>query len=478
MPQVPFVGASYQERSKNLDAQACINFFPVMGESGSAKSVAALYGTPGTRRLTQLDDAPVRGIHVPTNGGALLIVSGASVYRVVIGLNVATSITKIGSVEAGTTPVCITDNGAQAVIVNGTKGYVVDLTTNTVLQIADPAFYGASSVDILITYMIFNRPGTNQFYISGSDAVTFDALDFASAESNAEPIVRLLVSHSDIVIFKKTVTEIWRPNGNADFPFSRDTNAAIEQGCAAPWSAVTMDNSVFWIGNAVEGGGIVWRLDGYTPRRVSTDALEYAIASYGDISDAVGYSYQQEGHTFYVLSFPSAGITWCYDAATNLWHQRAYLNPETGNLERHRSNMHAYYGGLHIVGDYVRGDLYALDLDYYSDGSDPMPSIRAASHISGPDYQWMIHNRLQIDMEVGFGLQEGYAAQPRAMLDWSDDGGHTWSREHWASIGRQGEYAARVRWNQLGRARNRVYRVTISDPVKRVILGAALNPDQ
>jgi hypothetical protein len=477
MPQIPFVGASYRERSKNLDAQACINLFPVVGESGTAKAVSALYSTPGTRPLVLLDDAPVRGMRPPTDGSALIVVSGSTVYRVKAGRGITTVVTKIGTIEAGTTPVAITDNGTQAVIVTGASGYLVDLLANTVTKIVDDAFYGASSADILATFAIFNRPGTNQFYISGSNDITFDALDFASAESNAEPIVRLLVSHSDIVIFKNTVTEIWRASGDVDFPFARDTNAAIEQGCAAPWSAVSMDNSVFWVGAASEGGGIVWRLNGYTPVRVSTDAVEYAIASYADISDAVGYAYQQEGHTFYVLTFPSAGATWVYDAATQMWHQRAYLNPSTGKLGRHRSNCHAYFHGLHIVGDYLNGNLYTLDLDYYYDGTDPLPSIRSAAHLIGPDYQWIVHNRLQIDMEVGWGLESGLGSDPIALLDWSDDGGHTWSNQHRASIGKQGQYAARVRWNRLGRARDRVYRLTITDPVKRVIIGAALNPE-
>ena len=477
MPQIPFVGASYQARSKNLDAQACINLFPVLGESGAAKAVAALYGTPGTRPLVTLDDGPVRGIRVPSDGGRLIVVSGSTVYRVAVSLTSAAVVTKIGRIDQGTKPVAITDNGTQAVIVTGSNGYVVDLDANTVNKIVDEAFYGASSADILATYAIFNRPGTNQFYISGSNEITFDALDFASAESNAEPIVRLLVNHADVVIFKKTVTEIWRASGDVDFPFARDTNAAIEQGCAAPWSAVSMDNSVFWIGAAAAGGGIVWRLNGYTPQRVSTDALEYAIASYGDISDAVGYAYQQEGHTFYVLSFPSANATWCFDAATQLWHQRAYLDPNTGTLGRHRSNAHAYYAGMHIVGDYQTGALYVLDLDYHYDGTDPMPSIRAAAHIADPDYGWVIHNRLQIDMEVGWGTESGFASDPTALLDWSNDGGNTWSSQHPASIGKQGQYRARVRWNRLGRARDRVYRLTITDPVKRVILGAALNPE-
>lgn len=475
MPQIPFVGASYRERSRNLDAQACINLFLVPGESGNAKSPAALYGTPGTRPLVTLPSGgPVRGMHVPTDGSNALVVAGNRVYRV-DGNFIAT---EIGIIDNLGGVVSIDDNGTQAVIVTGPNGYLVDLATNTVTQIIDPAFYGADRVDILDSYAIFNRPGTNQFYISGANTMTFNALDFASAESNFEPIVSLIVSHSELVLFKKTVTEIWRDSGDADFPFARDRNAAIEQGCAAKESVVSMDNSVFWLGNYENGAGIVWRLNGYTPVRISTDALEFAIASYADISDAIGYSYQQEGHTFYMLTFPSAQATWVFDAATNLWHQRAYLDPATGTLGRHRSNCHMFYAGLHVVGDYATGDLYALDLNYYFDGvSDPLPAIRAATHIADGNYEWVVHNRLQIDFETGAGLSVGQGANPVALLDWSNDGGHTWSSQHSAPLGQIGQFLARARWNRLGRARDRVYRVTISDPVPRVIVGASLNPD-
>lgn len=474
MPQIPFVGASYQERSKNLDAQACINLFPVLGESGTAKAVAALYGTPGSRQLLVLDDGPVRGLHAPTDISNAIAISGSSVYR--FGTDLV--VTKIGTIDPLDTLVLVEDNGTQAVIVTGTSGFLVDLISNEVTPIVDEAFYGASSIGILNGYIIFNRPGTNQFYWTASNSVTFDALNFASAESNYEPIVRLLVNHDELLLFKKTVTEIWRSSPDADLVFARDTNAAIEQGCAAPLSVVGMDNTVFWLGQNAEGGGIVWKLNGYTPQRVSTDAIEAAIARYSTIEDAEGYAYQQEGHTFYVLTFPAGGATWVYDAATQLWHQRAYLDPDTGKLGRHRSNCHLYYAGLHIVGDSRSGMLSALDLDYYQDGTDPMPSIRAAMHIAGPDYLWMVHNRLQIDMETGVGMNSGDGSMPVALLDWSNDGGHTWSNQHPRSMGKIGEYRARVRWNKLGRARDRVYRLTITDPVKRVILGAALNPEE
>lgn len=471
--QIPFVGASYRERSSNLDAQACINLFPVLGESGTAKAVRALYGTPGTRLLASAPGGIIRGLHRPTSGARSIVVAGSTVYRMADDF----TLEEIGTVDALSTRVKIDDNGLQAVIVTGPRGYVVDLSSNSVMQITSEAFYGADNVDFMDTYAIFNRHGTNQFYISGSNEITFDALDFASAESNYEPIVRHVVNHDELILFKKTVTEIWRSTSNPDFPFARDKNASIEQGCAAADSVASMDNSVFWLGNNTEGAGIVWRLNGYTPLRVSTDALEYAIAGYGDISDATGYAYQQEGHTFYMLTFPSGGATWCYDAATQLWHQRAYLNPATGKLERHRSNCHMYFAGLHIVGDYQNGNLYALDLDYYSDNNDPMPAIRASSHLANGDYKWIIHNRLQIDIEAGVGLNDGQGVAPVGMLDWSDDGGKTWSNQHPEDMGDIGEYGHRLRWDRLGRARTRTYRLTISDPVKRVILGASLNPE-
>lgn len=472
--QIAFVGASYQERSTNLDCQACINLFPVLGESGTAKAVRALYGTPGRRPLVSAASGTVRGMHRPTNGSDAIVVVGSTVYR----LSTAFVLTSIGTIDALSTPVKIDDNGLQAVIVTGPSGYQVDLTTNVLTQIIDPAFYGADNVDFLDTYAIFNRPGTNQFYISGANQITFDALDFATAESNYEPIVNFIVNHDELMFFKQTVTEIWRATTNPDFPFARDRNASIEQGCVARDSLAPMDNTVFWLGQDTEGAGIVYRMNGYTPTRVSTDAVEYAIAKYSSISDAVAYSYQQEGHTFYVLSFPTGNATWVYDVATQMWHQRAYLDPVTGTLGRDRSNSHMFFAGQHIVGDYLTGALRTLDLDYYMDGEDPMPSIRASAHISTPNYTWIPHNRLQIDMETGVGLISGQGVDPQAYLDWTDDGGKNWSNQHAESMGAIGEFADRVRWNRMGRSKDRVYRLTISDPVKRVILGATLNPEE
>jgi hypothetical protein len=471
--QIPFVGGAYQSRSLNLDAQRCINLYPVLGESGNAKSVRALFGTPGLRRLATLAGGAIRGLWRPSKGDAIAI-AGQNVYRLATDFTP----TLVGSIDVLDTPVEMRDNGTTALLVSGTYGYTLDLSTNKVTQIVDDAFYGGVRVGYANNAFILDRPGTFQFYISAADgSVTFDALDFAAADSNAEPLVSHIVNHGQVLLFKRTVTEVWSYTGEADFPYTRDGNALIEQGCCAPHSVVDLDNSVFWLGEDKNGQGVVWRLNGYSPLRVSHDGIEKAIQSYGDISDARAYAYTQEGETHYVLNFPSANATWVYGVKANLWHERAWMDPNTGRLNRHRSNCHIFWGGEHVVGDWESGNLYALDLDTFTDDGGPLLALRTAPVIADGDYKNIKHNALQVDIEAGVGLPNGQGSDPKMMLRWSNDSGHSWSALREMTMGRTGEYKARARAKRLGKGRNRVYEISISDPVKRVILGASIDAE-
>lgn len=467
--QINVVGGAYLARSSNSSADRLVNLYPEVVESQQGKTVAALYGTPGTRLLVALGGSGgVRGVHVPAVGDAIAV-RGSTVCRVTTGW-VATS---VGTIDSATTPVSIADNGSVAVIVTGSNGYVLNLTTNVLTQITSAAFYGADVVWYLDNYFVFNRPDTEQFYISSIGGTDFDALDFASAEGAPDLLVSLIADHRELWLFGSKSTEVFtNTSTNPDFPFQRDGNIFIEQGCAAKFSPSKIDNTVFWLGADENGQGIVWRAQGFTPSRISTHAVEFAIQNYSDISDAIGYTYQQEGHSFYVLTFPTANRTWCYDVATGLWHERAYRD-STNTLNRHRSNCHMFFGGEHVVGDWENGNLYALDLDYYSDNGDAMPAIRVCPHVSNPDYLWMFWDALQVDLEAGVGLQTGQGSDPQIALDYSDDGGHTWSNERWVDMGAVGEYKTRARWTRLGRSRDRVLRFTITDPVKRVLLSAS-----
>jgi len=146
--------------------------------------------------------------------------------------------------------------------------------------------------------------------------------------------------------------------------FAPIQGVAIEVGCSAPHSVVKLDNTIFWLGSN-DRGGVVYRADGYSPLRVSTHAVEWQIQQYADISDAVAYAYQQEGHAFYVLNFPSACTTWVYDVATGAWHERASFRD--GLFKRHRSNSHCSFNGATVVGDYNNGNLYLMDVDLFAD---------------------------------------------------------------------------------------------------------------
>lgn len=469
----PLVGGSYRSRSLNLDAQRTINLYPVLGESGTAKTVKALFGTPGKRLLATLGGSMgARGVYRPTKGDAI-VVRGASVFRVTTGW----ASTLVGTIDLTDTPVSIADDGVVAVIVTGAHGYVLDLTTNVLTEIRDPAFYGADFVYFNKTVFIFNRPRTAQFYLATAVGSTliFDALDFATATTNAEDLVRHIVDHEELFLFKETVTELWRATGGPDFLFSRDTNASIEKGCQAAHSVVALDNTVYWLGGDEDGDGIVWKMNGYTPQRVSNDGVEYAIQNYDDTSDAWGYSYQQEGETFYVLNFPSANATWAYGVKAGEWHERAYLSPVHGTLQRDRGACHMYFGGEHVVADWEDCKLYALDLSYFTDNGDPMPAIRACPHISGTGYNEIKFKRIRIDIESGVGLANGHGSDPVMLVRWSDDGGHKWSNLKTMKMGRIGSTKTRASLDRLGSGRDRVFEVSIIDPVKRVILGAAVD---
>jgi hypothetical protein len=271
-----------------------------------------------------------------------------------------------------------------------------------------------------------------------------------------------------------------------------------------------LDNGIFWLGADARGRGIVYRANGYTGVRVSTHAVEWHIQDYANMADAVAYTYQQDGHSFYVLNFPTANTTWVYDVATNAWHERAGFS--AGNFTRHRSNCQMSFNNEIVVGDFENGNIYAFDLNVYADNGSIQKWLRSwrALPTGQNNFKRTAQHTLQLDCETGVGLNglvtpeniylmtesDDYlvtevgnyliadqiaaatqGADPQVMLRWSDDGGHTWSNEHWASMGKIGQYYRRVFWRKLGmtlKLRDRVYEVSGTDPVKIAVMGAEL----
>lgn len=463
----PFVGGDYNSRSPSFDAQRTINLYPEGSESKTSRSPSMLIGTPGLSLWANAGSGGVRGAIVFTQAQAVFVI-GSEVYSA----NTSGTLTRIGTGITGSGPVSMASNGTKIMMVNGPNGYIIDPVAGTTNIITSPNFYGSDAVDFCDGYFVFNKTGTGQFQISQLYGTDIGALDFATAEGSPDNLVTLIVDHREIWLLGRVSTEVWIDNGDVDFPFARIQGAFLEVGCAAAHSVAKMDNSIFWLANDERGYGTVQRAAGYTPQRVSNHAVEYAINQYSRIDDAIAYTYTQEGHSFYVLSFPTADATWVLDASNGQWHERSYRYPSTGLFGRHRSNCQINFAGETLVGDWENGNIYIMSLDVYTDNGEPIRSERVCPHIAS-DGKLAFHHMLEVFMQPATGLSGG--AAPQAMLQWSDDGARTWSNEHWVSIGKIGEYKTRSRWSRLGRSRDRVYRWAMTDPVKRIITAANLS---
>lgn len=460
MIRVPFLGGSGTGRSMLVSAERTVNLIPEVTPDG--KSPMALYGTPGLTRFAEMTAGAGRGLHVAA--GRLFAVVGNALYEI----NAAGVATVRGTLRSSAGPVSMADNGQQLVVLDGGYGNRLTLGDNSFALLSAQEWPRASHVAFHDGYFVLNRLGTGQFMITSLYGTDIDPLDFATAEGAPDALVALLVDHRELWLFGETSTEVWYNSGGADFPFSRLDGAFLEVGCAAPHSPAKMDNAVFWLSQDQAGHGHVMRAQGYQPQIISTRAVEHAIQGYATISDARGYTYQQGGHAFYVLTFPTADRTWVYDAASQLWHERMWWD---GEEHRHRGECHAFSFGRNLVLDHENGRLYELDLDAYTDDGVTIRSIRRSQHqhSQGARLFWA---QLQVDMESGVGLVSGQGSDPQMMLRWSDDGGRTWSSEHWRSMGKIGEYRTRALWRRLGQSRDRVYELVLTDPVKRVILDA------
>jgi hypothetical protein len=472
--QSPILGASYVARSVNAADNRMVNLYPETTPDGG-KTAAFLTRCPGLQFLQTIGTGPIRALWAhQTNGSDFYVVSGLEVYKVTGLTNVPTL---IGNVT-GTGPVSIADNGTQIFFACNPDGFIYNEVTNVFAQITDPDFPGAVTVGYLDGYFVFNEPDSQRVWVTSLlDGLSVDPLDFASAEGSPDGLVAINVDHREAWLFGTDSIEVWYDAGLADFPLTRIQGAFNEIGCVAAFSVAKLDNGLFWLGTDARGQGIVYRANGYTGQRISTHAIEYAIAQYGNISDAVAYTYQQEGHAFYVLNFPTGNATWVYDVATQAWHERAgWLN---GVFTRHRSNCQCNFGGNTIVGDFENGNIYKMTLNVYADNDQPQKWLRSWRALpSGQNnLKRTAHHSLQLDCESGTGLATGQGDDPQVMLRWSDDGGHTWSNEHWAPMGKIGAYYQRVFWRRLGmtlKLRDRVYEVSGTDPVKVAIMGAEL----
>jgi hypothetical protein len=427
-----------------------------------------------------------------------------------VGVTLGTIITALGtgSGGVGTYTLSVTSTVAVGVTMYGLNFSVLPST--------DGAFSGANTVDIIDNYFVYNNPTTQQFGASDLLSPISPTTSFSLKDGAPDDLVALIVDHREIYLMGEISSEVWTDVGSVPFPFQRIPGTSTQHGLAAPFSLSRLGNSFAYVSRNNRGQAQIMQMQGYLPIRISTHAVENTLAN-KYISDAISWTYQLEGHEVFVVTFPTLELTWAYDATTALWHKWLYTTNEN-TYQRHRGNCCAVFQGLIIIGDYENGKLYELDKTNYTDDGQKIRRLRRAPHLV-TEFQRQYFDELQIQFQPGVGtsglsgpaqligsnivyLGETYTItadatliakdtdvlvigaqnigppvttdNPQAMLRWSNDGGSTWSNEHWTGVGQLGRYKNRAIWRRLGTARDRIFEVVVTDPVNFVIISANL----
>ena len=493
MPTFGFTGPGYLSQAKVADAERSINLYvELAGRGAHIRGGSYLVSTPGLKRFCTLPTAPVRALFAGDN--RQFAIGGSKLYEFFYDGTVSPA---IGDCNAGPGPAEIYSNtpqspaaGSQLFVVSGNQGYITDgsRAPGDQLRPVIPASHGA----YLDGYFLAQEPNSNRFFVSNLlDGNIWNPLDFGVKIGGPDRTARIFADHEEIWLIGFRSTEPWYNSGAGNFPFAKIQGAFIEQGLTAPNSLSKLDNSIFWLGGDDRGAGIVWRMQGYTPVRVSNHAVEWAIQRYPTITDAVAVTRQYLGHSLYELHFPSADACWVYDVATDMWHERLRWSAPENQWHEHPCRTHAYgnfptavvgeSSGQHFVGDYRNGNIYTESADWLDNDGEPKRWLRSSPHILD-ELRFMHHEKLIIDMQMG-GSETIHCPflaagnDPKAMLRVSDNGGYSWSElERWASAGRLGEYQGRYRviFRQLGRSADRAYELSGSDPIQIAIVDADL----
>jgi len=441
-------------------------------------------------------------------GGAVtgLTVVSNGVYTVPPGTPAATTTSGNGTGLTLTLTFGTGTGGAGSYVVSAsqTKSSSTIYALNfSVMPTNDGPFEGADVVDVVDNYFVYNRPGTQQYGSSNILSPISSALAFSSKDGAPDNLVSLIVDHREVYLLGEVSSEVWVNSGLFPFAFQRIPGTSTQHGIAAKFSVARLGNSFAYLSKNIRGDGQVMLMNGYTPTRISNHAVENSIEG-ADISDARAWTYLSEGHEVYVVSFPGLDLTWAYDIATGMWHKWLWVDNQN-IFHRHRGNCHTHFANMNLVGDWENGQIYMLDPNVYTDDGQEIRRVRRAPHLVS-DFQRQYFSELQILFQPGVGLtgnvigsnsptnavaglavaglavagQNSLAtlgANPQAMLRWSNDGGSTWSNEHWVSIGVQGRYKNRAIWRRLGQARDRIFEVVVTDPIKAVIVAANLKAE-
>lgn len=523
-----FIGGSYRSEAVFADVQRCVNWYPEIVESGVGENSMTLMPCPGTTRFLGTGSIVTAGTDTGGSPRGMIELNGQ--LFIVIG----TSFVEVGpdgsftrrnfsngndGVAKGTyepladdgKPVSMAANNVgQIFICAGGQGYCygVPQQVNTPAPGTTPPtptgfqsipndgvnFFGCSQVIFLDDYFCVLVPNSSTIQVSAlNDGTTWGSgpagVNVALVEGQADHLSAISVDREFLYLWGNARAEVWYDAGSS-FPFQIQPGAFIEQGIAAPFSVQKVDNAQMWLGQDARGNAVVWRSNGFTPLRVSTHATEWAWQQYSTVADARAFTYQQNGHNFYVLTFPTADATWVYDVATKLWHERTFTDAN-GLPHACAAAFHAFAFGQHLVQcsrvgtGVILGQVFVLSTSVYQDlvasvypltSAYPIVRDRITPHVYEEDKRYFC-NYIELRCQTGIGLSGGMVPGklPQMILRVSRDGGENWGEEQWKTAGAIGNYMQRLKWNLPGAWRDGVLWFRATDPVQWALIDCYIN---
>ncbi|HEX6038916.1 packaged DNA stabilization protein [Longimicrobium sp.] len=461
-----FVGPSYVDRSLTADQEDTINLYVEKLQSEGATHKFALLPFGGVESLATLDTSGAGRAHwFEDSEQREFAVIGSSLVEI----DRFGALTSRGTVAVDANPATICSNGAvggQLFITSGGNGYCYDLGTNTLTQVT--ALDGkATQGEFLDDWFFALDANTGTLYRSDLlDGLTWTTgTNFVQRSLAPDPWIAMKRLNRLMYLFGAVTSEVWYDAGTTPFPLAPHPSGLMSLGVAAPFSVARSNDELLWVGASDLGAGSVQRASGFQPQPVATYPIEMAIGGYATISDAVADTYTDQGHRFVQFTFPSAGVTWVYNATSDTWTKRGTWISEDGAFTHWRPRWHVYAYGEHRWLDGETPVVYRATPDLTLDvDSRPIRYVRRAPALTNENER-VFYSSVEAELERGVGTTTGQGENPQVMLRISNDGGKTWGPEMWRSAGKIGEYGKRVRWNRMGAARRRVYELVLTDPV-------------
>lgn len=487
-----FVAETYPARSFAVSIDRIVNWYAEIVQSRKGKSLINYYPTPGLILISD-QSALGAGRGAFALDGRQWAVIGP--YLVEFATDGSTTkyprdfdVPQAFLLDDGN-PVSIVANSAtptQLFISSGGHGYIFNTGTNILSEItggtlsdgSPGSFHGSRMGAFLDSYFIALTPDSREFTISAQDdGLTWSAdVDFNRNTASADNVKAIVTDHEYLYLFGSKRTAVYANTGAADFPLQAIPGAFVEMGIRAPWSLQRIDNTIMFYGENEHGAGVVYRMDGFIPKRVSTHAIEAVWNQYGKDDDAVAFTQARDGHTYYRLTFPASDQTWVYDLATDMWHERASWDSTNAAYHAQTQRFGVYseagFGPYFVVG--VDGKIYREDSYTFTEDGRTIRRVRIAPVLANQN-KLMYVSRLEIVIQPGIGLDGDPAAPggtPQMMLRYSPDSGQTWSNEITAFAGQHGQSDSRVVYDQLGSGRAWVPEISVTDPVNWVIVTA------